>query len=451
MTRHSRSKSGTLADVPTPPGAGPDAPPSRGAPRIEFRNITKRFGSIQALSDVSFEGYAGSVHAITGENGAGKSTLMKLLAGLFAPDSGEIRLEGRPTAFGSASEARDAGISTVFQELTLLPNLTIAENLFLGREPRRFGFVDRAEMRRRSREALDSVGIDFDVDASCGELVIAEQHLVEIAKGAAATSRIVIYDEPTAALDARGVDKLVTLIEAQKRAGKLVFYISHRLDEIFRLCDTTTVLKDGRHVTTCPTSELTRDRLVSLMVGRELSQFFPQRPAARARSEVALDVCDYVAGDATNGIRFQLNRHEILGLTGLEGQGQRQVIRALAGLVPATRGVVTKYDRGGEARTLLPSVVATVRAGIGFVPEDRKSEGLYLPLSISENVGIGMLRGVAMTSRARIDQSRIKSLMQSMQVRARDASQSVSSLSGGNQQKVMIGRWLASGVDILLD
>jgi ribose transport system ATP-binding protein len=426
------------------------APASPGTPRIEFRNITKRFGSIQALSDVSFAGYAGSVHAITGENGAGKSTLMKLLAGVFSPDSGEIRLEGRPMAFESASQAREAGVSTVFQELTLLPNLTIAENLFLGREPRRYGFVDRAEMRRRTREALNRIGIEFDADVSCGELVIAEQHLIEIAKGAAADSQIIIYDEPTAALDARGVDKLVKLIEAQKQAGKLIFYISHRLDEIFRFCNTTTVLKDGRHVTTCKTADLTRDRLVSLMVGRELSRFFPQRPAKPARSQVALGVADYIAGAARNGLSFELNRHEIVGLTGLEGQGQRDVVRALAGLVPATRGVATKFDRDGEVKTLSPSVVAAVRAGVGFVPEDRKLEGLYLPLSIAENIGIGMLRGAPMISSARIDRSRISSLMQAMQVRARNVSQTVSALSGGNQQKVMIGRWLASGIDILL-
>jgi ribose transport system ATP-binding protein len=418
--------------------------------RIEFRAITKRFGSIQALSDVSFAGYAGTVHAITGENGAGKSTLMKLLAGVFAPDSGEILLEGRPTAFASASASRAAGISTVFQELTLLPNLTIAENLFLGREPRRFGFIDRAEMRRRTRIALDRIGVDFPADASCGELVIAEQHLIEIAKGAAADSQVIIYDEPTAALDARGVDKLVKLIETQKAAGKLVFYISHRLDEIFRLCDTTTVLKDGRHVATCPTAELTRDRLVSLMVGRELSQFFPQRPEKPAHAQIALDVTNYVAGASKTGVSFQLNRHEIVGLTGLEGQGQREVVRALAGLVPAQRGAAIKYDRDGAKKTLPASVVGAVKAGVGFVPEDRKSEGLYLPLSIAQNIAMGMLRGAAMSSGARVDRLQIRGLMKAMQVRARDESQMVSSLSGGNQQKVMIGRWLAAGIDILL-
>ncbi len=426
------------------------APASPDVPTVEFRNITKRFGSIQALSEVSFCGYAGSVHAITGENGAGKSTLMKLLAGVFSPDSGEIRLEGRPASFQSASHAREVGVSTVFQELTLLPNLTIAENLFLGREPRRFGFLDRKEMRRQAREALDRIGVDFNADASCGELVIAEQHLIEIAKGAAADSRIIIYDEPTAALDARGVDKLVRLIQEQKKLGKLIFYISHRLDEIFRLCDMTTVLKDGRQVTTCPTGELTRDRLVSLMVGRELSQFFPQRPATPDRSKIAVGVSGYVAGAGKSGVSFELHRNEIVGLTGLEGQGQREVIRALAGLVPSVRGAATQYDGEGHAKPLSPSVVAAVRAGIGFVPEDRKLEGLYLPLSIAENIGIGMSRRASMIAGARIDRSRIRGLMQALQVRARDENQTVSSLSGGNQQKVMIGRWLASGIDVLL-
>jgi ribose transport system ATP-binding protein len=427
-----------------------DADSSTKVPRIEFRNITKRFGSIQALSDVSFSGSAGSVHAVTGENGAGKSTLMKLLAGVFSPDSGDIWLEGRQTAFRSASQARGAGVSTVFQELTLLPNLTIAENLFLGREPRRCGFVDRAQMRRQAREALDQIGIDFDVDASCGGLAIAEQHLIEIAKGAAANSQIIIYDEPTAALDARGVEKLVTLIEAQKAAGKLVFYISHRLDEIFRFCDTTTVLKDGRRVATCPTADLTPDRLVSLMVGRELSQLFPRRPTRPDRPEAALAVSDYSVGAGRKRVSFTLSRHEIVGLTGLEGQGQREIVRALAGLVPALAGVAKKIDPEGAVQTLIPSVVAAARAGIGFVPEDRKWEGLYLPLSIAENIGIGMLRGAWMASRARVDRTRIRNLMRAMHVHASNDSQTVSSLSGGNQQKVMIGRWLASGVDVLL-
>ncbi len=421
------------------------SPPN--ACEIEFRNVSKRFGPIRALTDVSFVGRRGSVHAVTGENGAGKSTLMKILSGVFAPDVGEILRDGQPIRFQGPADAREKGVSTVFQELTLLPNLTVAENLFLGREPRRAGFIDRAEMRRRAREILGRVGVDLDVNDMCGDLTISEQHLIEIAKGAAAPSRIIIYDEPSAALDAPGVEKLVRLIEEQKAAGKLVFYISHRLDEIFRLCDVTTVLKDGQHVATRPTRELTRESLVSLMVGRELGQLYPQR-GARAGA-AAIRVVDLALDATAARVTFDVKRGEILGLAGLEGQGQREIVRGLVGLVPHSAGTVQKHNAAGET-AIGDAIVATVRAGVGFVPEDRKSEGLYLPLSIEQNIGLGMLRGASMSARAKIDRPRVKTLMREMNVRARDEKQSVGSLSGGNQQKVMIGRWLAAEVDVLI-
>lgn len=419
------------------------------APTIEFRNITKRFGPIQALSAVSFSGFAGTVHAITGENGAGKSTLMKLLAGVHTPDSGEIALNGRQMRFSGPADARTAGVSTIFQELTLLPNLTIAENVFLGREPRRFGLVDRRAMRSRTRAVLDQIGIDIDADVLCGDLMVAEQHLIEIAKGAVADAGVVIYDEPTAALDGPGVDKLVRHIGEQKRAGKLVFYISHRLDEIFRLCDTTTVLKDGSHVVTRPTAELTHDELVSLMVGRELGAYYPKRKETAGLGEIALSVSEFVAEAGRPPVSFALRSGEIVGLAGLEGQGQRDIVRALTGLATAARGTALKYGRKAP-RPLPASVVGAARSGVGFIPEDRKSEGLFPSLSIERNIGLGMLGGVSIVAPARIDRQRVSSLMREMNVRARDETQLVSSLSGGNQQKVMIGRQLASGADVLL-
>jgi ribose transport system ATP-binding protein len=435
---------------------GENAPKSEGSdaevggPLIEFRGVTKRFGSTEALASVSFSARAGSVHAITGENGAGKSTLMKLLAGVHRPDSGEIYLAGRPIAFHGPSDAVAAGIATIFQELTLVPNLTVAENLFLGREPVRGGFLDRGRMRRAARKILENVELSLDPDLSCGDLTIAEQHLVEIAKGLTIEARVVIYDEPTAALDAPGVLKLERLIERQKRSGALIFYISHRLHEIFRLCDTTTVLKDGRHVATGPTSALTHDGLVTLMVGRELGSLFPARTVAPRPVQPALNVTNFVPSTGRPAVSFQLRRGEIVGLAGLEGQGQREIVRALVGLQAPSGGRVEKYEGETKARTIGASIVAATLAGLGFIPEDRKTEGLYPSLSIEQNIGLGILRGASLFALAKVDITRVLSLMRAMSIRARDEHQSVGSLSGGNQQKVMIGRWLASNVDALV-
>jgi ribose transport system ATP-binding protein len=417
---------------------------------IEYRNVSKKFGPFNALSDVSFAGHSGSVHAVTGENGAGKSTLMKLLAGAHAPSAGEILMDGVPLLFDGADKARAAGIATVFQELTLLENLTVAENLFLGREPRRCGMISGPAMRSKARVILDDIGINVDVDRLCGSLTVGEQHLVEIAKSAVLTSRIVIYDEPTAALDATGVDKLLALIARQRAEGKLIFYISHRLDEIFQICDTITVLKDGVHMRTCPTSELTRDSLVSLMVGRELGALYPQRAALPQDALAMLTVENMIVKASTGPVSFTLRKGEIAGLAGLEGQGQRELIRTIAGFDPPASGTATRRSVSGAEVVLPHAIAGVVKAGVGFVPEDRKSEGLYLPLSIERNIALGNLRSRPLWSYARKDSASVANLMKAMNIAARGPDQPVGALSGGNQQKVMIGRWINSGVDILL-
>jgi ribose transport system ATP-binding protein len=416
---------------------------------ISFDKVTKRFGSNLALRDVSFDCEAGTVHAITGENGAGKSTLMNLLAGLFPADGGEIRLRGKPVAPESPADARRLGISTIFQELTLLPNLTIAENLFLGREPVRLGAVGRSMMREQARSMIARLGSSMDVDAYCGDLSVADQHLVEIAKGVSVDADIFIFDEPTAALNAPEVEKLGELLATLKAAGKLVFYVSHRLDEIFRFCDRVSVLKDGLHVETRATQALTRDELVSLMVGRVLSKFFPARPARPDGAPVALSVKDLQVHEDGPTVSFKLKCGEIVGLAGLEGQGQRNIIRALSGLGHSAAGKVTKGDRA-DSTPLELDVVKTVLAGIGFVPEDRKTEGLYLPLSIDENITLGILRRLPLWQFVRSRHDVIAELMRRLNIRSAGPRQEVGELSGGNQQKVMIGRWLAAGIDVLL-
>ncbi|KIN71317.1 sugar ABC transporter ATP-binding protein [Sulfitobacter guttiformis] len=423
----------------------------RGAPvLVSFNAVSKRFGSTVALAGVTLEAVGGSVHAVTGENGAGKSTLMNLLAGVLRPDEGTIALSGRPVVLDSPGAARAQGVSTIFQELTLLPNLTVAENLFLGREPRRFGLTDTGEMRKRARAALARLDSSISVDSFCGMLSVGEQQMVEIAKGIVAQADIFILDEPTAALNAPEVQKLAELIAVLRAEGKLIFYISHRLEEIFNFCDTVSVMKDGQLVATHPTAAIDRDTLISLMVGRELGQLFPPRNTSIEQRGTVLEMRGIATTAFDARVSFALARGEILGLAGLEGQGQRALIRAVSGLEPPIDGSVTKIAANGARSLLQSSVVATARAGIGFIPEDRKTEGLYLPLSIATNITLGMLREQSVWSRARVAAGEIETQMKNMRVAAASTQQIVGALSGGNQQKVMIGRWLASKVDVLL-
>ena len=430
---------------------GGRAPPGAQVDPIALRGMCKTFGAVRALHEVSLTGRAGSIHAITGENGAGKSTLMKLLAGVYLPDAGELLINGRAVHLHSPAAARRAGVSTVFQELTVLPNLTVAENLLLGREPTRFGWLSRAEMEREARAVLARIGIDLDPARACGALSLAEQQLVEIAKGLSAEASVFIFDEPTAPLNRAEVDKLEDLILELKALDKLIFYISHRLDEIFRMCDTVTVLKDGEWVATEAVSALTPDKLITLMVGRPLQALFPPRSHA-APGAAALDVRSLrpVAGGATAS--FVLRRGEIVGLGGLEGQGQREIVRALAGVLRPAACDIRRSTRGGESSRFDPrdGAVRVVLQGIGLIPEDRKLEGLYLELPIADNLGLGLLRGLGLMRLAKRDRAALERIAAQLQLRARDLAQDAGELSGGNQQKVMVGRWLAAGVDTLL-
>ncbi|NRR33557.1 sugar ABC transporter ATP-binding protein [Oxalobacteraceae bacterium] len=441
--------------------------------RIELRKVSKQFGSTAALSDVSLSGRAGSIHALTGENGAGKSTLMKLLAGVYQPDAGELWMDGRQLRLGSPAAARRAGVSTVFQELTVLPNLSVAENLCLGREPRRFGMLDREAMRRAAGAVLHRVGIELDVDRLCGSLSIGEQQLLEIAKGVAADARVFIFDEPTAPLNRAEVDKLERLLRRLAADGKLIFYISHRLEEIFRFCDMATVLKDGKHVLTAPIATLSAESLVTLMVGRPLQSLFPPRATATAaaaaaatvaavaglpglaglprNSASALDVRKLVARTGGPTVSFKLERGQIIGLAGLEGQGQRELLRALAGELAGAERDVVHQPVGGVASALAggKGSGATVRQGVALIPEDRKGEGLFLEMSIHANLELGLLRELGLARMAPQAGRELEQLADRLQLRGARSS-AVGALSGGNQQKVMLGRWLAAGVDTLL-
>jgi ribose transport system ATP-binding protein len=417
---------------------------------IEMSAVSKAFGSSRAVVGVSLELSAGSVHALMGENGAGKSTLMKILAGVVQPDSGEILKDGRRVAFANPREALDSGISTVFQELSLLPNLSIAENMFLGREPTtRFGAVDAAKMNTEAKAALAELGLKLDPRTLVSELSIAERQFVEIAHGIKADAAVFILDEPTAALNAADVEVLNRQIRRLRDAGKAIVYISHRMDEIFEICDVVTVLKDGKLVGTWPLAEMTPSSLIAKMVGRELRDLFP--PRAQGVGDVVLDVRSLQLEAASKPFSLQLRKGEIVALAGLEGQGQQKFVRSLVGRHQPVGGSIAI---NGQALNLPVSREAGIRRlqkiGVGFVPEDRKEEGLFLGLPIALNMAMSLHASRGELSPARRYGEKVAATMADMNVKASGPSAIVQSLSGGNQQKVLLGRYFAAGLEILI-
>lgn len=413
---------------------------------VRFSAISKRFAGVTVVENVSLVSSAGTVHAITGENGAGKSTLMKMLAGVYRPSEGSIKVAGRDFAPMDPRDAQGLGVSTIYQELNLISNLTVAENLFFGREPLRFGQIDRPKLMQMARALLEKAGFEIDPARPCDDLSIAEQQFVEIAKGVSLDASIYIFDEPTAALNGPESERLFELINELRNNGKLIYYISHRLDEIFRLSDRIAVLKDGQLSSDFARGETDEAGLIRAMVGRDLGDYFPTRKPSATRNAL-LTVTDLKAGPDSPKVSFKLNKGEILGLAGLEGQGQRDVIRALVGLAKPTGGSVTL---GGEPVTPETGIVAMVRNGLGFVPEDRKTEGLFLQDSIERNVSLGFLRRSGLFARAHRGTRKITAVSQKMRLKAEGLGQKVQNLSGGNQQKVMLARWLVAGVQVLV-
>lgn len=417
---------------------------------IEMSNISKAFGGSVAVDRVSLELLPGSVHALMGENGAGKSTLMKILAGVHRQDSGDIYKNGHKISFANPKEALDFGISTVFQELSLLTNLTIAENMFLGREPTtRLGTIDYGRMNTETRAALSELGLDLHPEMLVSELTIAERQFVEIAHGMKADASIFILDEPTAALNAADVDVLNRHIRRLRDEGKAVVYISHRMEEIFQICDTVTVLKDGKHVGTRPLSEMTPGSLIAMMVGRELQDLFPKRSSAAGAT--ALDITHFKIGATTKPFSIHVAAGEIVALAGLEGQGQQALLRSLVGQFQPFSGTVAINGKPLSLPVAPSTGVRQLQAmGVGFVPEDRKEEGLFLGLPISHNIAIGLHARQAEIRLAGSYRKVVADTISNLNIKADGAGAAVSSLSGGNQQKVLLGRYLAAGSSILL-
>jgi ribose transport system ATP-binding protein len=412
---------------------------------LSVRGLRKRFPGVMALDGVDFDLRPGEVHVLLGENGAGKSTLIKMLSGAYHPDEGTILVDGQPTVIRTAEDAQRLGIATIYQEFNLVPQLTVAENLLLGRPPRRFGLVDKKAMRQRARELLDRVGIDVDPRRPVASLGIARMQMIEIAKALSLDARVLIMDEPTAVLTSTEVEQLFTIVRQLRDQGVAIVFITHHLEEIAAIGDRVTVLRDGTSVGEVP-ADTPQDQLVRLMVGRSIDQQYP-REAAEAGAPL-LQVRNLTREGAFEDVSFEVRAGEVVGLAGLVGAGRTEVARAIFGADGYDSGTVLVDGRPIPRR----NVGAAMEAGLGLVPEDRKGQGLVLGADVRENLGLVTLRRashggfVDRTGQARAAADIAKRLG----VRMGGLDQEVRTLSGGNQQKIVIGKWLLAEANVLI-
>ena len=428
------------------PAVADAAPP---APALEMRGIDKSFPGVHALKGVNFEVRPGEIHALMGENGAGKSTLMKILAGAYQADGGEVRINGRPMTLGDPAVSRRSGVTLIYQEISLAPNLTVAENIFLGDERTRAGgmVVNRAKMRSEAMAVLQKLGAPFDPDIPAGRLSVAEQQQVEIARALQRRSRVLIMDEPTAALSDRETERLFALIRQLRAEGLAIVYISHRMAEVYALADRVSVLRDGASIGTLNRSELSAERLIQMMVGRPLGDFY-RHERHQPGKEFILETRDLRDDRKVRGVSLALRPGEIVGLAGLVGAGRTETARLIFGADRPTGGQV--FVEGKEVRFGGP--LDAVRAGVGYVPEDRKGQGLFLEMSARENITMnvlnresagGVLRGGRLTE---VTQQAIRDFA----IRVAGPGARAGGLSGGNQQKLLLARWLEIGPKVLM-
>ena len=416
-------------------------------PLVTLKDVTKSFGPVDVIKGVTVNVYPGRVQVLLGENGAGKSTLIKMLAGVHEPDGGDIIIGGQSVRLANTRAAEARGIATIHQELNLVGTMSIAENVMLGRTPRKFGLVDRKELRTQARAALALVGLDLDVDTQVGELGIAQQQLVEIAKALSIKAKILILDEPTAALTRHETEQLFRVVEDLRSHGVGMLFISHHLDEIAEIGDSVTVLRDGEFVAEVP-GNTSEDELVRLMVGRSIDEQFPRQEHAVGDAVGVLEVAHLGTKGKFNDISFAVRAGEILGLAGLVGAGRTEVVRAIAGADKYDTGTVTV--RGAVLQR--GSVEAAIKAGIGHVPEDRKVQGLVLDASVNDNLGYATLKSTARLGMADFSgqKSRAGAVAKRLRIRMHDIEQPIRSLSGGNQQKAVFGRWILAKSSVLL-
>jgi len=418
------------------------------APLLEMRGISKTFPGVRALDDVSLEAYAGEVHMLLGQNGAGKSTLIKILCGAYRPDRGEFLVDGRPASIASTADARRLGVAVIFQEFSLVPYLDIAQNIFLGREFRSRipGVIDRGRMHREAQRTLAILGVDLDTRLRIHQLGVAQQQMVEIAKALSQNARILVMDEPTAALSDREIERLFEQIRKLKQEGIAIIYISHRMGEVFALGDRITLLRDGRKVASMRPADTTMDALVRMMAGREVSTTY-RRGFCENPGEVAIEARALESANGVRGANLVVRAREIVGLAGLVGAGRTELARALFGADRITGGALRLY---GAAVANNPA--ASVRGGMGLVPENRKAEGLALGRSVQDNILVAGLHRLfpnrwyqfRKAHRAAAD------LIARLSVATPSPRRLAKFLSGGNQQKVVIGKWFNAGSRVFI-
>jgi ribose transport system ATP-binding protein len=413
-----------------------------------FNEITKLFPGVRALDKVSMQFRAGEIHAIIGENGAGKSTLIKILAGAHQPTEGTVSVFGKTYSAHShytPHESLAMGVSVIYQEFNLVPYLSVAENIFFGRETTRSGFIDRKSMEKETRRLCHDMGIDLNPRTKVKDLSVAYQQIVEIVKSVSRDAKIIVMDEPTAPLTNKEIESLFGIVRRLKAKGVTVLYISHRLEEVFEVCDRVSVMRDGKYVTTRDTKDVTIRELISFMIGRELSQDYPQ--AAERSAEVVLSVTG-LSTEKIKDVSFELHRGEILGLGGLVGSGRTETVRALFGADKTSSGEIVVFGR----RSAIASPRDAIRRSIGLLPEDRKRQGLVIGMQVKENITYGILKALSrfgLISGAA--QRRVSTeLKESLKIKTPRITQLTRHLSGGNQQKVVLAKWLATKCDILV-
>jgi galactofuranose transport system ATP-binding protein len=417
--------------------------------RLAVRSLSKSFPGTRALDDVDLDLRAGEVHALLGENGAGKSTLIKCLTGAYRRDAGTVTLDGEGIAPQSTVEAQDLGIGTVYQEVNLLPNLTVAQNLLFGREPRRLGLIDGREMRAEARRMLKRYGLELDVDRDLGSYSVAIQQIVAIARAVTLSGKVLILDEPTASLDAREVEMVFDVVRGVRDQGLGILFVSHFLDQVFALCDRVTVLRNGRKITTEETASLDRMRLIEHMLGRALEdEVTGHAPAARGNRPEMLKFKALGRRGVVEPFDLAIGQGEVVGLAGLLGSGRTETAELLFGI----RSAQTGETRDEKGPVDISSPRAAIGAGFGFAPEDRKTDGIVADLTIRENIVLGLqARGGWMRPIPRSEQNRLADdYIRRLDIRTSGREKRIGELSGGNQQKVVLARWLAMNPRFLI-